>query len=234
MSQYGRAPVHYPCEFSDRHAIGDGQTECFFVEGDSAAKTVNQVRQARWQAVLALQGKPLNASRASKRVVSTNEVFLRIAEALVTPDSASTSKLDRLSEPHSIRYQRVILLMDPDADGIHCGVLMMGFFRRFAAEFVEAGRLWLVRAPMFQFRFPRSVQPSSESLVAYSPDHARAIEDVFSKRDMTGYKKIKHRGLGSIDATLLQRTCVDPTSRQCECLTLNDVDQAVAVFGGST
>lgn len=227
MSQFGKAPVHYPCE-----STSVSSTECFFVEGDSAAKTINQVRDARSQAVLALQGKPLNATRASKRVASTNEVFLRIAEALVIRQDKETAKLEQLSQADSIRYERVILLMDPDADGIHCGVLAMGFFRRFASTFIEAGRLWLVRAPMYQFRFPRSVQATTESPVAYSPDHARAIEDVLRSRDFTGYKKIKHRGLGSIDASLLHRTCIDPTSRQCERLTVEEVDQAIAVFGG--
>ncbi|TWT98812.1 toprim domain-containing protein [Neorhodopirellula pilleata] len=239
LNQYSRPPVHYPCAESD--SVSDSSAaECFFVEGDSAAKTVDQVRDRRLQAILALQGKPLNANRASKRVAGTNEVFLRIAEALIVandhnldPPNASHQRefLDRLDDVEAIRYHRVVLLMDPDADGIHCGVLMMAFFRRFSPAFIEAGRLWLVRPPMFLFRFPVGTLPLAESPVAYSPEHADAIEHVLRSRKMTGFKKIKHRGLGSIDAAVLQLTCIDPQTRHCERLSLSDVDHAIGMFG---
>lgn len=204
------------------------------MEGDSAAKTVDQVRERRSQAILALQGKPLNANRASRRVAGTNEVFLRIAEAMIVANDLDVDQqdiLNQLSDVDAMRYHRIVLLMDPDADGIHCGVLMMAFFRRFAASFIDAGRLWLVRPPMVLFRFPLGNVSLADSPVAFSPEHADAIEEVLRRRDMTGYKKIKHRGLGSIDGAVLHKTCIDPPTRHCECLSLDDVDQAIDMFG---
>ena len=47
---------------SQRHGAG---CELFLVEGESAAGAVAAVRDARTQAVLACQGKPLNAWRAT-------------------------------------------------------------------------------------------------------------------------------------------------------------------------
>jgi len=139
--------------------------------------------------------------------------------------------LDQLHQVEAIRYHRIVLLMDPDADGIHCGVLMMSFFRRFAAPLIEAGRLCLVRPPMVLFRFPADTVPLAESPVAYSPEHADAIEQVLRRREMTDFKKIKHRGLGSIDAAVLHHTCIDPQTRHGERLSLSDVDHAIGMFG---
>lgn len=239
MNQYGRAPVHYPCDAAST-AIA---TECFLVEGDSAAKSVDRVRDRSRQAILALQGKPLNAVRASVNKVTTNDVFIRVARTLVSTESNQSnaanpnslpdkSCLARLGDPSQIRYERLVLLMDPDADGIHCGVIMMGFFRRFASALIEAGRLYVIHPPMIVFRFPNSMGPASDHPVASSLEHAAAIEAILQKRGLTGYKKIKHRGLGSLDAHHLHKNCIDPSTRQIDQLTIEQVDRAIKLFGG--
>lgn len=230
MTPYGRAPVHYPCDSSDRN-----NTECFLVEGDSAAKSVDQVRDRSFQAVLALQGKPLNAVRASRKSVLTNEVLVRTTEAILNQNMKTTSPSDlfaKLADPRECVYDRLVLLMDPDADGIHCSVLMMGFLRRFASGLIEEGRVHLIRPPMYVFRFPDKKIPASQSPTASSPDHATAIERVLEARGLTNFKKIKYRGLGSLDTSILHRVCIDPHSRQADQLTTSEADRAIRLFGG--
>ncbi len=95
------------------HGIGS-EAELFIVEGDSASKNVVRVRNRQFQAVLPMQGKPLNACKASKRVVGQNELYQQLVAAL----GAGWDETFDLSQ---LRYDRVILLFDPDADGIHCG-----------------------------------------------------------------------------------------------------------------
>lgn len=231
MTPYGRAPVHYPCESSNVR-----ETECFLVEGDSAAKSVDQVRDRDFQAILALQGKPLNAVRASRKSVLTNEVLIRTTEAILNQTLKTTSPSDffaKLADPRQCVYDRIVLLMDPDADGIHCSVLMMGFLRRFASGLIEEGRVHLIRPPMYVFRFPEKTIPASQSPTASSPDHAAAIEKVLEARGLTNFKKIKYRGLGSLDASILHRVCVDPQSRHADQLTTIEADQAIRLFGGN-
>ncbi|WP_404310761.1 toprim domain-containing protein [Neorhodopirellula lusitana] len=238
MSQYRKAPVHYPCEMT-----GGGPKECFFVEGDSAAKSVSQVRDTSCQAVLALQGKPMNVLRASRKSVATNLVLTRVAETLLDPSSVGENSSpewpDALNDSARCAYDRIVLLMDPDADGIHCGVLMMGFFQRFAPGLIASGRLLIVRPPMFVFRFAKSVAPKSNSVdqncvVASSPEHARAVESVLKKRGLTSYRKTKHRGLASLDAPILSRFCVAPETRQANALTPDEIDSAVSMFSGGS
>ena len=55
-------------EDSAVHGPGSG-AELIIVEGDSAAAAVVRVREPRRQAVLPMQGKPLNAARASRRTI---------------------------------------------------------------------------------------------------------------------------------------------------------------------
>jgi hypothetical protein len=107
------------------------------VEGDSAALAVLQVRDQRLQAVLPMQGKPLNALRASDGKVAANPFLHALTDAIGAGRGAA---FDR----EALRYERIVLLMDPDADGIHAGALLLLFFHRWMPALVERGqqRLW--------------------------------------------------------------------------------------------
>ena len=64
---------------SVQHGAG---CELILVEGDSAARSVANVRDERTQAVLPLQGKPLNAWRASPTRVAAYPWYVQLAIAL--------------------------------------------------------------------------------------------------------------------------------------------------------
>ncbi|WP_246112584.1 toprim domain-containing protein [Allorhodopirellula solitaria] len=222
---------------SKRSLPPSSHTECLIVEGDSAAKSVDQVRDARQQAILALQGKPLNAVKASRQTAMRNAIFQRILETLLGYRASSTCGAsvlcERLADPAACVYDRLILLMDPDADGIHCGVLMMAFFRRFAPELIRTGRLSVVRPPMFVFRLPDSADLDvGQWPVASSPEHAAAIEQTLREHGVERFEKTRHRGLGSLDSSLLGYSSVTPATRRESSLTLAEIDAAIAMFGG--
>ncbi len=243
MIPYGKQPVHYPCELVgpvQKRAASTITTvpgsECLIVEGDSAAKSVDQVRNGRCQAILALQGKPLNATKASREVAFRNEVFLRIFETLLghrTDDARNIDVLcQQLQDPTACIYDKLVLLMDPDADGIHCSVLMMGFFHQFAPALIAAGRVIVIRPPMFVFRLiDHSSHDAAKYPVASTPEHAIAIEQALREHGIERFEKTRHRGLGSLDSPLLRRTCVDASSRNESCLTLADAKTAIEMFG---
>lgn len=102
------------------HGVGSG-SELFIVEGDSAASAVDRVRDSRGQAVLPVQGKPLNAVKAGESAVRANP-FLG-----ATIDAMGVDIGDKFLLANC-RYDRVLLLCDPDADGIHCATLLLLFF----------------------------------------------------------------------------------------------------------
>jgi DNA gyrase subunit B len=121
----------------------DSEAELFLVEGDSAAASVCSLRNTRLQAVLAMQGKPMNAMKASPIKVYENLLFQRLAKALAVDmiddeTQVGLALVDRLAQ---LRFAKVILLFDPDADGIHCNALMQLFFYRWMRPLLEAGRI---------------------------------------------------------------------------------------------
>ena len=209
---------------SVRHGAG---CELILVEGDSAARSVIAVRDERTQAVLPLQGKPLNAWRADEAKVRGNVLYRQLAEAMGLADATlQTATL----LPTPLRFERVVLLFDPDADGVHIEALMLLYFARWWPDFLACGKLWRVRAPMYTLTHAGS----GETAQAYSPAHRDAL--LAQMRASAPGEVVQHRhvGLGNLPPNLLRRACVDPATRAARQVGQEDVEAVLAVFGAGT
>lgn len=196
------------------HGAGSG-AELLLVEGDSAAAAVVRVRDARCQAVLPMQGKPLNVSRVSTTKVANHPFFGPLVAAV-------GGGLEDACLPHLARYERVLVLTDPDADGIHCGFLVLLFLQRFMRPLLEAGRVGIVRPPWGE------VVVAGELLLAFSEPELAAIAD--RHRSRGGIAVRRYRGLAALDADLLNMTCVNPATRRIDAVSPADVAAMTAAI----
>ncbi|MEM7474201.1 MAG: toprim domain-containing protein [Planctomycetota bacterium] len=204
--------------------------ELFIVEGDSASTAIAAIRDRSFQAVLPMQGKPLNAHKASLKAVQNYELYRELLLALGFPELCTTSEIVRSSTvPEECRFSKIILLFDPDADGIHCGALLQIFFLRMLRPLVESGMLTLIRAPLYRFRV--TTDPP-KNLFAYMDDQARKIARDLDQEGFD-YQRQRFRGLAGIDRDLLLQLCINPDSRSLEPVTIPHCEAALAVFGGS-
>jgi DNA gyrase subunit B len=221
--------MHYsgkPMKFEDCALHGVGcSTELFIVEGDSASGSVLNVRNPQTQAVLPMQGKPLNAMKASGDKVVTFALYQQLVAALGVP--LIDPETGEVGDIRAARFDRVLLLFDPDADGIHCGALMLMFFYRWMRPLLDAGRVSMIRPPLFVI----STAGSEQTFHAYSPDHAGRIMGELKRRGATEIKSHHHRGLASIDPMLLASACVHPETRKADVMTVKDAEDAMHVFG---
>jgi DNA gyrase subunit B/topoisomerase-4 subunit B len=193
-------------------------SELFLVEGESAGQAVGALRDPRRQAVLALQGKPLNALKASRRRVRTSPAFSALTAVL--GEAPGTSLPLGL-----LRYRRLLLLMDPDADGIHTAALVQLFLLRCMPSLVEQGFVWIIHAPWGEIRRPGLTPLLSFDAMEYR-NQCRAVEGE------PGVLRIRHRGLGTITPAVLARCCIDPATRRARPLAPADVQDAARIFGG--
>lgn len=198
-----------PARLDDCTAAGPGSAaEIFVVEGDSAAAAVASVRDPRVQAVFAMQGKPLNATRAPRGKVEAHPVFGPLAAALGTG-------LEAACDPRRARYERVLVLTDPDADGIHCGFLVLLFFHRWMRPLLDAGRVEVVRPPWGE------VVAAGEIEFAFSEPELAALAESGRKAGAAAVRR--YRGLAAVDSALLHETCVAQATRRTTRVSPGDV-----------
>lgn len=215
MSVSNRLLKLHGCEAS---GVGSG-AELLIVEGDSASRSVVRVRDERYQAVLPMQGKPLNALRATPQAVERNRWFASLIEAL------GCSWGDEFS-PEDRRYDRLVLLFDPDADGIHCGVLMLMFFYRWMRPLLEIGAVQTVRAPLYRLGSPRM----KGDVYAHTDLQLRRLISELEARGVVDLNRQHIRGLGNLDPPTLVATCVDPSTRFAETQNVSDAEFAISIF----
>ena len=192
--------------------------ELFVVEGESAALAVTRVRDAITQAVLAMQGKPLNAIKATEKRLAAHPLFTALTDSLGTGRGASFDLA-------KLRYSRVLLLMDPDADGIHCGVLMLMFFHRWMRPLLDAGHVEIVRPPWGEV-VPADGAPARH---ACSEAEFQAISDVVRARGPATARRF--RGLAAIEPQLLLETCIAPATRRTDRISTAEAAAMIEVFG---
>ena len=191
--------------------------ELFVVEGESAALAVTRVRDATTQAVLPMQGKPLNAAKATERKLVAHPFFTALTTSLGTGRGAAY-------DAAKLRYARVLLLMDPDADGIHCGVLMLTFFHRWMRPLLDAGRVEIVRPPWGE------VTPvDSAPRYAFSEPEFQALANAVRSREPAVARR--YRGLAGIESAVLHATCIAPATRHTDRITTAEAAAMIEVFG---
>lgn len=211
----------YPSNFADsvRHGAG---TELFLVEGESAARALLAVRDAASQAVLPLMGKPLNAVKAPLAKVTSYPLFVALVDALGAGAGAAFA-LDL------VRFERIILLMDADADGIHCSALMCLYFHRMMRPLLAASRVAVTHAPMATLT---SHALGRQAHIFTEVDY-RATATAWRAEGASDLAVSRYRGLASLDHETLATSCVDRATRTLRGLGLADAEAALAVFGGA-
>ena len=203
--------------------VGEGVRELFVVEGISAANAAVVARDPTSQAILAVQGKPMNVERASDKEILANDKLRSIVRA-VGAWCGEAFDLD------SVQYDRVLLLTDGDADGIHASALLLLAFDYLMPELISAGRLERVRAPLFAV----DADQLNELVYAYSAPHRERIVEQMSERKMTGIDHDYLKSIAGLNASELWRVCLDPETRVAQTLTREDAEvarQTLASFG---
>jgi DNA gyrase/topoisomerase IV subunit B len=190
--------LNLPGKLADCKSTALDESELFIVEGDSAGGSAKQGRNNKTQAVLPLRGKILNSEGLPLSRVLTNTEL----NDLVTAIGTGAGEKFNLA---GLRYGKIILLMDADADGHHITTLMLAFLFRHMTELIRKGHVFLSQPPLYRIVVGKETY--------WARDDAHKEEILAGLRANAKPEVSRFKGLGEMDAKELAVTTLDPRNR---------------------
>jgi len=194
--------LNLPGKLSDCTTPGATDSEIFIVEGDSAGGSAKQGRNRTHQAILPLRGKVLNVESAPLSKVLENKEL----SDLVTALGCGLGKNFDLSR---LRYDRVIILADADADGNHIATLLLTFLYRHLPKLISNGKVFLAQPPLYR------IDAGKQTHWALDDDQlGRVLNEIRAGNGRVKPEVTRFKGLGEMMPKVLWQTTLNPKTRR--------------------
>lgn len=192
-------------------------SELYIVEGDSAGGTAKMGRDRKFQAIMPLRGKILNAEKAYLDKVLGFKELRELVQVIGTGigDGFNIEKL---------KYHKIVIMTDADVDGDHITTLALTFFFRHLPEIVSRGHIFIAMPPLYKVTYGK------KSWYVYNDDEKETLlkEINADKPEQIGIQRYK--GLGEMNADQLWDTTMNPETRTMRQITLDDAEEADRTF----
>ena len=209
----------YPKNKKDR-----SKCELMITEGDSAASSINAVKNSEFQACFPIRGKVLNCQKATPDKVYGNAEIANITKALGLDIDKSTGRL--VYDTKKLRYSRIIIATDEDVDGYAIASLLLTVFNWLCPELIENGHIYRVHGALFKATFADKT---------YKLFQTESELEAWKKTNKKPYTLSRAKGLGELTKDETYEQLVNPATRNLHRLVtknMNEFNEYLEMFEG--
>lgn len=183
-------------------------------EGDSAMGGLKLSRDSNTTAIYPLKGKPLNTYGMPLGEIIKNQEWSDLIQII-------GAGMGKEFDVDQMRYGKIIILADGDADGSHIRALLLAGFWRLMRPMVEAGCVYVALPPLF------SITVKGKKPERYYALNQEELDPLVAKLTKAGKKwdKIqRHKGLGEYSPDDLVTIVMNPETRVLKQITVEDIE----------
>ncbi|MFQ5570624.1 MAG: toprim domain-containing protein, partial [Rhodothermales bacterium] len=108
-----------------------------------------------------------------------------------------------------LRYHKIILLMDADADGHHITTLLLTFLYRYMRSLIDEGYVYIAQPPLYR------LEAGKETYWALDDSYKdKIISRLKKQRKNINIDIQRFKGLGEMMPNTLKETTLDPRKRR--------------------
>ncbi|MCL2095854.1 MAG: toprim domain-containing protein, partial [Oscillospiraceae bacterium] len=189
--------------------------ELYIVEGDSALTSCKLARNAEFQAIIPVRGKPLNCLKSTYEKIFKNEIIvdlLRVVGCGVEIKTKSNKDIAGF-DLNQLKWNKIIICTDADEDGYQIRTLILTMFYRLLPSLIRLKKIYIAESPLFEITSKDKIQ------FAYNE---KEKNNIVGKLNGKKYTLQRSKGLGENEPDMMSLTTMAPETRRLICVNQDD------------
>ena len=211
--------LKFDSKLADCYSKIRANCEIYVTEGDSASGNLKSARNNEFQAVMPVRGKILNCQKNTLDKIQKNAEIMTMIEAFGLKADTKTMKLTY--DKDSLRYGKIIIAADGDADGSHIRNLFYTFIWNFCPQLIQEGYVYALVAPLYKITMGKDTY-------LYLRDD-KELAEFQEKNRGKKYQVNRFKGLGEMSEDETE-ILVDPGLRVLNQVTVEEAKKADVLF----
>lgn len=194
-------------------------SELFIAEGLSALGSLVESRNAKNQACFPIRGKLLSTLKVDYDKIFANDLVMKIINCLGCGIEVKIKGNKNQAEfnINKLRYGKIIIATDADADGESITCLLLTMFYRLTPSLIKEGKIYKVRTPLYEITY-------EDKSIIYAFNETEY--NILMKGHNAKKCKIQRaKGLGEQNPEEMHKFAMNPETRYIYKITVEDVER---------